>query len=108
MRAFGKSIKKVAIIDFGSGHISRNNLTETKASNLLNSIADLGVNLFNTARGYDLSEEIIGQQLSYRRKEIVISTKFGYGISGVNDWLYDSIIRGIDEALTKLTMSLLK
>lgn len=70
MRAFGKSIKKVAIIDFGSGHISRNNLTETKASNLLNSIADLGVNLFNTARGYGLSEEIIGNSYLTGEKKL--------------------------------------
>ena len=102
MRILGKSGIKVSVLGFGAGHIGGNNLTEAEASNLLNSVADLGINLFDTARGYGLSEERIGSHLSYRRSEIIISTKVGYGISGVNDWTYDSVIIGIDEALKKL------
>ena len=64
MRAFGKRNMKVAILGFGSGHIGGNNLTETEASNLLNSIANFGVNLFDTARGYGFSKERIGRYLS--------------------------------------------
>lgn len=101
-RTFGKSGIKVSVLGFGAGHVGGNNLTEAEASNLLNSTADLGINLFDTARGYGLSEERIGKHLSHRRNEIIISTKVGYGISGINDWTFNSVVFGIDEALTKL------
>jgi len=99
MRAFGKSDIKVSTLGFGAGHIGENNLTEAEISNLLNSVVDLGINLFDTARAYGLSEDRIGKHLAYRRNEIIISTKVGYGISGVSDWTYDSVIMGIDDAL---------
>jgi len=104
-RVFGKNGLKVSVLGFGAGHIGGNNLTEAEASNLLNSVLDLGINLFDTARAYGLSEERIGKHLSYRRKEIIISTKVGYGINGVADWSYNSVIMGIDEALIKLKTS---
>ena len=105
MRAFGKSEIKVSTLGFGAGHIGGNNLTEAEVYKLLNSVVDLGLNLFDTARAYGLSEERIGKHLAHRRNEIVISTKVGYGITGVNDWTFDSVIRGIDEALVKLRTS---
>jgi len=101
-RALGKSGIEVSVLGFGAGHIGGNNFTEAQVSNLLNRIVDLGINLFDTARGYGLSEERIGTHLSYRRSEIVISTKVGYGVAGVPDWTYKSIEQGIDEALRKL------
>ena len=102
IRAFGKSGIEVSTLGFGAGHIGGHNFTDAEVSNLLNSVVDIGINLFDTARAYGLSEERIGKHLSHRRNEIIISTKCGYGISGVNDWAYDSVIMGIDEALTKL------
>ncbi|NWF90430.1 MAG: aldo/keto reductase [Ignavibacteriaceae bacterium] len=101
-RQLGKTNINVSVLGFGAGHIGGNNLTESEASNLLNSIVDLGINLFDTARGYGLSEERIGYHLSYRRNEIVISTKVGYGVAGVADWTYECVERGINEALIKL------
>jgi aryl-alcohol dehydrogenase-like predicted oxidoreductase len=102
MRAFGKSGIKISVLGFGAGHIGGNNLTEAEVSYLLNSIVDLGINLFDTARTYGLSEDRIGKHLVYRRNEIIISTKVGYGITGVSDWTYNSVIMGIDDALKKL------
>lgn len=102
MRALGKSGIEVSALGFGAGHIGGNNFTEAEVSNLLNEIVDLGINLFDTARGYGLSEERIGTHLSYQRSEIVISTKVGYGVAGVPDWTYKSVELGIDEALRKL------
>jgi aryl-alcohol dehydrogenase-like predicted oxidoreductase len=102
MKTFGKSEIRVSLLGFGAGHVGGNNLTEAEASNLLNSAVDLGVNMFDTARAYGLSEERIGRHLFTRRKQIVISTKVGYGIAGINDWTYDSVIMGINEALAKL------
>lgn len=101
-RVFGKTGLNVSVLGFGAGHIGGNNLTETEASSLLNSVVDLGINLFDTARAYGLSEERIGKHLSHRRNEIIISTKVGYGIHGVPDWTFNSVMMGIEEALTKL------
>lgn len=99
---FGKTDLQISLLGFGAGHIGQNNLTESEVSNLLNEVVDLGINLFDTARGYGLSEERIGNHLSYRRNEIILSTKVGYGIAGVPDWTYKSVEQGIDEALVKL------
>jgi aryl-alcohol dehydrogenase-like predicted oxidoreductase len=102
MRTFGKSDLSLSTLGFGAGHIGGLNLTEGEVSRFLNSIVDLGVNIFDTARAYGLSEERIGKHLSYRRNEVIISTKVGYGINGVEDWTYHSVRLGIDEALVKL------
>src|SRR3972149_5919751 len=87
IRAFGKSGIEVSTLGFGAGHIGGHNFTDAEVSNLLNSVVDIGINLFDTARAYGLSEERIGKHLSHRRNEIIISTKCGYGISGVNEAL---------------------
>jgi aryl-alcohol dehydrogenase-like predicted oxidoreductase len=102
IRTLGKNGIKISVLGFGAGHIGGLNMTEGEVSRLLNSIVDLGVNLFDTARAYGLSEERIGKHLSHRRNEIIISTKVGYGINGVEDWTYQSVRLGIDEALVKL------
>ncbi|MCL5028059.1 MAG: aldo/keto reductase [Bacteroidetes bacterium] len=98
-REFGNTGLKVSQVGFGAGHIGGNELTENEASILLNSVLDLGINLIDTARGYGLSEERIGKYISRRRKDFILSTKIGYGIPGYNDWTYDCIIAGVDEAL---------
>jgi len=102
IRTLGKSGIKVSELGFGAGHIGGHNLSELEVSNLLNSVVDLGINLFDTARAYGLSEERLGKHLGHRRNEVIISTKVGYGINGVADWSFDSIRLGIEEALVKL------
>jgi aryl-alcohol dehydrogenase-like predicted oxidoreductase len=79
-------------------------ITQTKSqlNKLLNAAVDLGINLFDTARGYGASEERIGKFLSHRRNEIILSTKVGYSIPGYKDWTYDCVIAGINEALKQL------
>jgi len=101
-RKFGRNDIEVSAAGFGAGHIGGNELSDTDAGRLLNYALDNGVNLFDTARGYGLSEERIGTFLSYRRKEFILSTKVGYGIPGYDDWTYDIISAGIDAALKKL------
>ena len=101
-RTFGKSGIKISALGYGAGHIGGTNQTESEIFKLLNDIVDLGVNFFDTARAYGLSEERIGRHLSKRREEIIISTKVGYGISNVEDWTFESVRLGIDEALIKL------
>jgi aryl-alcohol dehydrogenase-like predicted oxidoreductase len=101
-RNFGANGFTVPALGFGGGHIGGNEISDNEAGRLLNFAADKGINLFDSARGYGLSEERIGKYLSHRRNEIVLSTKIGYGVQGYSDWTYDIIIAGIDEALKKL------
>jgi aryl-alcohol dehydrogenase-like predicted oxidoreductase len=102
IRNFGTTGLRVTALGYGAGHIGEASVTEKEAEYLLHTALDEGVNLFDTARGYGLSEERIGRYLKKRRNDIVISTKVGYGVYGVHDWTYTSVMRGVDDALKKL------
>ncbi len=77
----------VTPIGFGAFKIGRNvgikypqayPLPEQRdADRLLNAVLDLGINYIDTAPAYGLSEERIGQAISHRRREFVLSTKVG-------------------------------
>jgi aryl-alcohol dehydrogenase-like predicted oxidoreductase len=101
-RAFGNTGLKVSTLGFGAGHIGSNNLSEHEAEELLNLVLDSGITLVDTARAYGLSEERIGKYLSRRRGEFVLSTKVGYGIEGFEDWTYECVRAGIEQALRLL------
>jgi aryl-alcohol dehydrogenase-like predicted oxidoreductase len=90
----------VAPLGFGAGHVGGDDLTEDAAGTLLNAAVDLGVNLIDTARGYGRSEERIGRHLSYRRDDVVLVSKCGYGIPGHADWTAGCITAGVDAALS--------
>lgn len=98
-RELGKTGLKVSAIGFGAGEIGDYSISDSEVDKLLNAALDLGINLIDTARGYYASEERIGRFLSHRRNEFILSTKVGYGIEGYNDWTYEIILAGIDEAL---------
>lgn len=102
LRDFGTTGLTVSTLGFGAGQIGPAAMDEATAGRLLNLAADLGVTLFDTARGYGLSEERIGRHLGHRRDELVLSTKVGYGIEGQVDWTYDCVTAGIDAALRRL------
>lgn len=101
-RNFGNTGIKVSALGFGAGQIGDYNVPEKQVEHLLNTALDSGINLIDTARGYYASEERIGKYISHRRSEFILSTKVGYGIEGFQDWTYDIIIAGIDEALRML------
>jgi aryl-alcohol dehydrogenase-like predicted oxidoreductase len=101
-RPFGSSGLTVSALGFGAGQIGGSDLTEGEAARILGAALDLGVTFFDTAPSYGLSEERIGRHLSHRRREIVLSTKGGYGVDGVADWTGEVITRGIEAALGRL------
>ena len=101
-RVFGKTGLKVSVLGFGAGRIGGDELSEKEVETLLNAAADLGITLFDTARSYGKSEERIGRHLRRRRKDIILSTKVGYGIAGYDDWTFDCVKAGIDQALRLL------
>lgn len=101
-RPFGNTSLVVSALGFGAGHIGSPEMTEDHAGTLINRAIDRGVNFVDTARGYGLSEERIGRHLSWRRHEIVICTKGGYGLSGIGDWTGECIERGVEQALWRM------
>lgn len=101
-RNLGNTGLKVSILGFGAGEIGDLELEDAKVEVILNFALDNGINLIDTARGYYASEDRIGKFISHRRKEFILSTKVGYGIEGVEDWSYDCIIAGVDEALRSM------
>jgi aryl-alcohol dehydrogenase-like predicted oxidoreductase len=101
-RDFGNKDFKVSIIGLGTGHIGDLRMPDSTAEYILNEALNNGITLFDTARAYGASEERIGKYLSHKRDQIIISTKVGYGIEGIKDWTYESVIAGVDEALKLL------
>lgn len=98
-REFGKTGLNVSALGFGAGEIGDYNIPDKQVYKLLNTALDLGINLIDTARGYYASEERIGKFISHRRNEFILSTKVGYGIDGYQDWTYEIVLAGIEEAL---------
>jgi len=101
-RKFGKNGPEVTIIGLGAGHIGSDKQDEKEIEMFLNKILDLGINFIDTARAYGLSEKRIGQYISHRRNEFILSTKVGYDVQWKPDWTYDAVYLGIDQALTLL------
>ena len=102
LRQFGNTELKVSAIGYGAGQIGDLAVEDSKVEKILNTAIESGINLIDTARGYFASEERIGKFISHRRDEFVLSTKVGYGVEGENDWSFNSITIGIEEALKKM------
>lgn len=101
-RTLGRTGIEVSILGFGGGHLGDPAADDRSIGELLNRIVDQGINLIDTAPSYGLSEERIGRHLAHRRSEIVLSTKVGYGVPGVEDWTAEIIPLGVEAALRKL------
>ncbi|MBI1289642.1 aldo/keto reductase [bacterium] len=99
LRPYGSTGLTVSVLGLGASHIGADHVSDHEAETFLNQALDLGITLVDTARGYGRSEQRIGQFISHRRDEYILSTKCGYGIADVEDWTPGCIARGIDEAL---------
>jgi aryl-alcohol dehydrogenase-like predicted oxidoreductase len=101
-RLFGTNGFNVSALGLGAGQIGDATQSEDHVGTLLNRAVDRGMTLIDTARGYGLSEERIGRHLSYRRDDFILSTKVGYGIDGQQDWTFDCVVAGVNEALRRM------
>lgn len=105
--AFGATGLLVSRLGFGSGSLGGDELSDHEADHFINQVLDAGVNFIDTARGYGKSEERIGQFISHRRNDFVLSTKVGYGIEGTEDWTPEIIEKGVDRALELMNTDVL-
>ena len=69
----GKTNLRVSRLGFGGIPIQRINAGEAKT--LLAAVHKAGINYIDTARGYTVSEELIGQAIEGYRKDFVLATK---------------------------------
>lgn len=101
-RPLGNTGLEVSPLGFGAGPVGSEALSDADAEALLHGVLDAGINLLDTAPSYGRSEERIGRVLAKRRHEVVLSTKCGYGVPGVEDWTGPCITQGIERALARL------
>ncbi len=101
-RRYGSTDIYINPLGLGAAQIGDPQLDDAEVGHLLNSAVDAGINLFDTAPSYGISEDRIGRHLATRRSEWVLSTKLGYGVPGVADWTGPCITAGIEQALKLL------
>ena len=94
-RSLGRSGLRVSTIGLGCNNFGRAGTaseTQEGTNAVINAAIDAGVTLFDTADIYGaergLSETLMGHALKGRRDDIVLATKFGLPMQGVNgpDW----------------------
>ncbi|MEU8222399.1 aldo/keto reductase [Kribbella sp. NPDC048915] len=90
-RQLGDSGLTVSVVGLGCNNLGRR-LDAGRTEAVVSAALDAGITLFDTAdiyRGeHGFSEELLGKALGSRRDEVVIATKFGGDMGGVNgpDW----------------------
>ena len=101
-RAFGNTGFEVSVLGFGAQWVGEPGLAEHEVANVIAAALDAGITLFDTARLYFESERRLGQLLKPVRQQLILSTKVGYDIPGVDDWTPAAVSLGIEAALSKL------
>jgi aryl-alcohol dehydrogenase-like predicted oxidoreductase len=102
MRSFGETGLMVSALGLGAGQIGEAWIDEATAARVLDAALDAGVRLIDTARGYGTSEERIGRHPVARRDDVVVVTKLGYDVDGVEDWTAAAVTSGVERALRRL------
>jgi aryl-alcohol dehydrogenase-like predicted oxidoreductase len=103
-RSFGKTGLEVSILGFGGAPVGFLETEQAEVAELLNKLLDQGVNLIDTAAGYDGSEEMIGRTIGHRREEYVLVSKCGRAMDGVpgEAWSAECVENTLNRALTRL------
>jgi uncharacterized protein len=72
-RILGKTGLVVSVIGFGGIPVQR--ISKEEAMKVIHRSEELGINFIDTARGYGISEEFIGEALKGRREKWIIASK---------------------------------
>ena len=90
-RLLGKTGLEVKVLGFGGIPIQR--VSEEEAIEVVRRCYELGINYYDTARAYTVSEERIGKALEDIRENVILATK-----SGRRDG--ESLLRELETSLT--------
>lgn len=108
-RPFGKTGIQISAIGVGCWEIGGGygSIEETEFIKAVNRALDLGINSFDTAEayGFGASERSLAKALGSRRKEAIITTKFGVGYPDAKNYRDASrkrILESIDKSLRNL------
>jgi aryl-alcohol dehydrogenase-like predicted oxidoreductase len=108
-RQFGKTGIQISAIGFGCWEIGGGygSIEETEFIKAVNRALDIGINSYDTAEAYGMgaSEKSLAKALGSRRKEAVITTKFGVGYPGfpsLRDGSRKRVMECIEKSLTAL------
>lgn len=106
----GKAGIKISELSFGSWITFGNSLDVVKVKQCLQKAFDLGINFFDNAEGYGRgdAELLMGEAIkSFRREDLVVSTKIFWGGNGPNDtglsWKH--IVEGTRNSLRRLKLT---
>jgi myo-inositol catabolism protein IolS len=108
-RQFGQTGINISAIGFGCWEIGGGygSIEETEFVKAINRALDIGINSFDTAEAYGMgaSEKSLAKALGSRRKEAIITTKFGVGYPGFANFRDSSrkrVMESIEKSLTAL------
>ena len=110
-RKIGNSDISVSEIGFGAWSIAMNwwgkAIDEQEAKRMIKKAYDVGINFFETGDMYGRgkSERLIGEALEGMRDEVVISTKYGYDFSNVEQIGHSELPQFFDEKFTNAALS---
>jgi aryl-alcohol dehydrogenase-like predicted oxidoreductase len=104
MNALGNTGLQVSRLGVGAAEIGLRMVDDGRASDVLNTALDEGINFVDTAACYGISEELIGRTIAHRREEFVLSTKCGHVTGGYEgtSWTTRTIGDSIDRSLIRL------
>ena len=106
MATLGRTGLKVSRLGIGLVEIGLQ-LTEDEvdlAGRLLNIALDGGVNFFDTAECYGISEDLIGATIAHRREEFILATKAGHPSFGTEAPRFtgDTVRKSLERSLKRL------
>ena len=82
-------------------------IDEQEAKRMIKKAYDVGINFFETGDMYGRgkSERLIGEALEGMRNEVVISTKYGYDFSNVEQIGHSELPQFFDEKFTNAALN---
>ncbi len=84
-RTLGNSGLQVSLVGVGTNSFGMK-IDEAQTARVVNEAVDQGITFFDTADHYaeGASERFIGKALGARRQDVIIASKFGWGLDGVD------------------------
>ncbi len=103
-RTFGKTGAQISVLGFGGAPVGFLEPEKPQVHRLLNQLLDDGINLIDTAAGYQGSEELIAEAIGHRRSEFFLVSKCGGALPDVDapEWTPELITATVDRSLRRL------